>query len=81
MDASLRELSEHIQRDIDISRKRDTQLEFSLVYKDFGGSFRRKHIGVVKVGQMEQDDLKNLMTLRYQIGDFITLAIIVPKQE
>ena len=76
MDASLREIAEHLQREVDISRKRDTQIEFALVYKDYTGNYRRKHIGAVKVGHMAQDDLKSLQTLRYQIGDFISIAII-----
>jgi Sin3 associated polypeptide p18 (SAP18) len=81
MDATLREISEHIQRDIEVSRKRDTQLEFSLVYQDYNGNYRRKHLGSVKVGHMGGDDLKNLNTLRYKIGDFLSVAIIEPKED
>ena len=52
-----------------------------MVYQDFGGSFRRKYLGVVNVGKMGGDDLKSLYQLRYQIGDYITLAINEPKAE
>ena len=65
LDANLREISEHIQKDLDLARKRDTQLDFSLVHPDYSGSYRRKFLGTVKVGNMSSDDLKTLQSLRY----------------
>lgn len=75
-DANLREISEHIQKELELTRKRDTQLDFSLFYPDYSGGFRRKFLGSVKVGTMGSDDLKTLQSLRYQVGDYISLAII-----
>ena len=63
---------------LDTTRKRDTELVFSLVHPDFKGNYVRKHLGSVKVGSKGPDDLKSLQSLRFMIGDYMTLAIHEP---
>ena len=60
LDANLREISENIQREVENTRKRDTQLQYSLIYPDFEGNPRRKNLGTVKVGSKSPDDMKTL---------------------
>jgi histone deacetylase complex subunit SAP18 len=60
LDANLREISENIQREVENTRKRDTQLQYSLIYPDFEGNPRRKNLGTVKVGSKGPDDMKTL---------------------
>ena len=81
IDTSLREISEYVQREVEGARKRDTQMEFSLLYPDFNGSLRRKHLGSVYVGSKGPDDLKTLNQLRFMIGDFLCLIIQEPKPQ
>lgn len=51
-----------------------------MLYPDFKGNFRRKHLGSVRVGAKGPDDLKTLQHLRFMIGDFMCLAIVQPKE-
>jgi hypothetical protein len=75
MDASLREISENVQRVVESTRRRDTVLEFQIVYPENSGHYRRKNLGTVKVGTKGPDDLKTLYQLRFVIGDYMCLAI------
>ena len=50
MDASLRELSETIQREVEQARKKENELHFSLIYSDAQGKMKRKDIGIVRIG-------------------------------
>lgn len=60
---------------VESTRKRDTVLEFQIVYPENSGHYRRKNLGTVKVGTKGPDDLKTLYQLRFMIGDYMCLAI------
>ena len=59
-DCSLRELCEQIQKHNELARKKDTEIQFSFVFPDASGKYRRKEVGRVITGQRGQDEMKNL---------------------
>ena len=56
-------------------------MNFSFIYPDNNGKYRRKEVGQVIVGQRGPDDLKSLNSLRFVIGDYIDLAIYQKKEK
>ncbi len=59
-DATLRELSDCVQREVELARKKDIELSFSFIYPDINGKYRRKEVGAVRIGQRGPDDLRTL---------------------
>lgn len=47
MDATLRELSDIVRREVETARGRDIELSYSFIYPDFNGKLRRKDVGSV----------------------------------
>ncbi|GAV09776.1 hypothetical protein RvY_19261 [Ramazzottius varieornatus] len=78
LDATLKELSGLIRDVHPEARRRGTIFEFNLVYPDHGRSsnYRSRHIGAACNGQKGQDDGKMLSDVRFQIGDFMSVAIV-----
>ncbi len=75
-DATLKELAECVRREVEAARKKNAELQFSFVYPDFNGKYRRKDVGSVFQGQRNPEYMMTLQQLRFVIGDYIDLAII-----
>ena len=75
MDATLRELTMLIKEAIESARKKEAQLNFSLIFPDSKGKLQRKEMGVVYSGKKGQDDNKTLHSLRFTIGDYLDINI------
>lgn len=59
-DATLRELADCIQKEVEEARRKDNELNFSFIYPDKNGKFRRKDAGRIIIGKKGQDDMKTL---------------------
>ena len=57
------------------AKKRDTELNYSVIYYDSKGKMQRKEIGVVSSTKKSNDDLKTLFQLEFKVGDVIDLMI------
>jgi histone deacetylase complex subunit SAP18 len=76
LDASLKELSGLIREVHPEARLRGTYFEFSLVFPDSKSpSYRARSIGTTRNGQKGLDDNKMLSDVRFQIGDYMIVAI------
>ncbi|CAL1261251.1 unnamed protein product [Larinioides sclopetarius] len=79
MDASLKELTQLVQAINTESRRKDTYFDFALVFPDTRSSgYRMRDIGSTCSGQKGPDDEKTLTSCRFQIGDFLDIAITPP---
>jgi histone deacetylase complex subunit SAP18 len=47
MDATLGELADCVKKEVEAARKKEADLEFSFIYPDFNGKYRRKFVGSV----------------------------------
>uniref|UniRef100_A0AC35G0D0 Histone deacetylase complex subunit SAP18 n=1 Tax=Panagrolaimus sp. PS1159 TaxID=55785 RepID=A0AC35G0D0_9BILA len=76
MDCTLRELMFCI-KDVNIdSRRKGTTFEFAIVTPDFRSNrMNFKTIGITTHGQKGVDDTKTLASCKFQIGDYIDVAI------
>lgn len=59
-DATLKELSELVQKEVVAARKRDAVLNFSFIFPDFNGKYKRKDVGSITIGKRGYDDQKSL---------------------
>jgi histone deacetylase complex subunit SAP18 len=50
-DATLRELTEHVTREVEAARKKGVELRFSLIFPDKDGKLKRKELGSVFIGK------------------------------
>ncbi|XP_050377530.1 histone deacetylase complex subunit SAP18-like [Argentina anserina] len=78
-DATLRELTDLVKEIAPSARRRNAQLSFAFVYPDKGGRFVLKKVGMTHAhGNMGRriDDIKSLNELRFQIGDYLDVAIL-----
>lgn len=77
LDATLSELMGLI-REIPDYRKKGTQFSFSVVFPEPSApTYRMRTIGLTIGGKRGPDDELTLSQCRYQIGDFIDVAILV----
>ncbi|GFQ99881.1 histone deacetylase complex subunit SAP18 [Trichonephila clavata] len=82
MDTSFLEISKSIQSVHAEWRQKGTYFDFALVFPDARHpSYRMKDIGSICVGQRGSDDEKTLSQSRFQIGDFLDLAISPPSDK
>jgi histone deacetylase complex subunit SAP18 len=75
MDATLREITMLIKEAIEPARKKDAQLNFSLVFPDSKGKLQRKELGSIYSSRKGPDDIKTLQNLRFTIGDYLDICI------
>ena len=76
MDATLKELTALVKEVNPDSRKPGTRFDFALVYPDLRAPvYRIREIGSTVNGRKEPIDLKTLAQSRFQIGDFLDVAI------
>ncbi|ESO03553.1 hypothetical protein HELRODRAFT_173254 [Helobdella robusta] len=81
MDATLKELMNLIRALGDEGRQKGSQFEFSVVYADLRSpNFKMRDIGKTIVGNATQDDFATLLSKKFQIGDFLDVAITAPKK-
>ncbi|KAH9420175.1 Histone deacetylase complex subunit sap18 [Dermatophagoides pteronyssinus] len=76
MDATLKELTGLVKEVNQDARKPGTRFDFALVFPDARSStYRIRDIGMTINGRKEPDDMKTLAQSRFQIGDFLDVAI------
>ncbi|KAJ6807446.1 putative histone deacetylase complex subunit SAP18 [Iris pallida] len=78
MDATLRELTDLVKEVAQAARKREAKLSFAFVYPDKNGRFVVKGVGMTySFGNGRRiDDGKTLKDLGFQIGDYLSVAIL-----
>ena len=75
MDCTLKELSSLIREVNPDLREKGTVLSFATVYADRRGLHKVKEIGTTVCGRKGNDDLKTLRSQKFQIGDFMSVAV------
>ncbi|PRQ17889.1 putative Sin3 associated polypeptide p18 [Rosa chinensis] len=78
-DATLRELTDLVKEIAPAARRRNAKLSFAFVYPDKGGRFVLKQAGITHAyGNMGRrlDDSKSLNELKFQIGDYLDVAVL-----
>lgn len=77
-DATLRELTDLVKEVAPAARKRDAKLSFAFVYPDKNGRFVVRPVGMTySYGNGRRiDDSKTLDELSFQIGDYLSVAIL-----
>ncbi|XP_076308591.1 histone deacetylase complex subunit SAP18-like [Tachypleus tridentatus] len=79
MDATLKELTSLVKEVNPDARRKGTYFDFALVIPDHRGiGCRMTDIGSTCSGQKGVDDNKTLSQCRFQIGDFMDIAISPP---
>ncbi|KAJ6222729.1 hypothetical protein RDWZM_001274 [Blomia tropicalis] len=79
MDATLKELTSLVKEVNQDCRKPGTRFDFALVFPDMRtANYRMREIGFTINGRKESDDLKTLAQSRFQIGDYLDVAINFP---
>jgi len=83
MDATLKELTNLVKEVNPEARRKGTFFDFALVYPDLRGpvGFRIRNIGTTCSGQKGMDDNKTLSNCRFQIGDYLDIAISPPARQ
>jgi len=80
MDASLKELTSLVKEVNVDARKKGTFFDFAIVYADFRQPVcRMREIGTTCSGKKGADDGVTLQSKRFQIGDYIDIAITPPR--
>ncbi|KAJ0964229.1 hypothetical protein J5N97_029351 [Dioscorea zingiberensis] len=77
-DATLRELTDLVKEVAPAARKRDAKLSFAFVYPDKNGHFVVRPVGMTHShgNGRRMDDHQTLADLSFQIGDYLSVAII-----
>ncbi|XP_039261116.1 histone deacetylase complex subunit SAP18-like [Styela clava] len=79
MDATLKELTSLVKEVNPDARRKGTKFEFSTVYMERNGRHRYKDIGRTMAGLKGPDDNVTLQDQKFQIGDFMDIAISMPQ--
>merc|ERR1712212_300532 len=80
MDASLKEITNLVKEVHPESRKKGTIFDFAICYQDPRMSrYRIKEIGHTVSGKKSPDDTVTLKSSKFQIGDFMDIAIKEPR--
>ncbi|CAJ0565959.1 unnamed protein product, partial [Mesorhabditis spiculigera] len=80
LDCSLRELTQLIKEVNPEARKRGTTFDYSVVAPDrMGPRFQMREIGNTMNGSRGVDDNKTLHQCKFEIGDYIDVAITTPQ--
>ncbi|KAL2081095.1 hypothetical protein ACEWY4_022948 [Coilia grayii] len=81
MDATLKELTSLVKEVYPEARKKGTHFGFAIVYPDpKRQSYRVKDIGSTVSGRKGADDSMTLQSQRFQIGDYLDIAITPPNR-
>ncbi|CAN6247401.1 unnamed protein product [Urochloa humidicola] len=76
-DATLRELTDLVKEVALPARRRNAKLSFAFVYPDKNGRFVVRQVGLTfAYGHGRGDDAKTLAELGFQIGDYLSVAIM-----
>lgn len=82
MDATLKELTSLVKEVNESCRKPGSRFDFALVFPDMrAATYRIREIGSTVNGRKEPDDLKTLAQSRFQIGDYLDVAIYIPNSD
>lgn len=74
-DASLREICELVQDTNEAARRPNAKLSFAFIYPDRTGRNVMRQVGVVHSTIPGNDDAATLRSLKFQTGDFLSVAI------
>jgi len=81
-DATLKELMNLVKEVNPDARRRGTVFNFAIIYPNVSrGMYLLKEIGVTCAGEKRADDNVTLQSRRFQIGDFIDIAIYSPRKD
>nr|DBA32664.1 TPA: hypothetical protein GDO54_000439 [Pyxicephalus adspersus] len=81
MDATLKELTSLVKEVYPEARKKGTHFSFAIVYPDLKRpSYRIKEIGSTISGRKGSEDSLTLQSQRFQIGDYLDIAITPPNR-
>ncbi|ONK79894.1 uncharacterized protein A4U43_C01F11490 [Asparagus officinalis] len=75
-DATLRELTDLVKEVATAARRRNARLSFAFVYPDKKGRFVFRQVGTTHSYANGRDDGKTLEALDFQIGDYLSVAIL-----
>lgn len=75
-DATLREISDLIKGVKKQAQRRETRLDFALVYPDRTGRNVVRKVGRTFGARPSDDDDKTLQDLKFETGDFLDVAIL-----
>lgn len=79
MDATLKELTSLVKEVNPDARRKGTSFEFCIVYPDIRlPGYKLRHIGTTQSGVKSSDDGVSLGSKRFNIGDYIDIAISPP---
>lgn len=80
-DATLKELTSLVKEVYPDARKKGTHFSFAIVYPDLKTRvYRVKNIGNTVSGQKGTDDSMTLKSQKFQIGDYLDIAITAPNR-
>ena len=81
-DATLKELMNLVKEVNPEARHKGTYFDFGIMYPDFQrGGYLMKDIGTTCAGQKCPDDNVSLHDIRFHIGDYLDIAIMLPPKE
>ena len=81
-DATLRELMSLVKEVNPEARHKGTYFDFAIIFPNMAvGGYTLKDIGTTCSGQKCPDDNVTLASKRFQIGDFLDIAIMLPPKE
>lgn len=79
LDATLDEMSSLVKEVNPETKKKGTTFDFRLVYPDpRAPGYRFREIGSTTAGVKGPDDNKTLQLLRFQIGDYLDIHVVLP---
>ncbi|KAI1241983.1 Histone deacetylase complex subunit SAP18, partial [Lamprotornis superbus] len=79
MDATLKELTSLVKEVYPEARKKGTHFNFAIVFTDLKRpGYRVKEIGSTMSGRKGTDDSMTLQSQKFQIGDYLDIAITPP---
>lgn len=80
-DATLKELMNLVKEVNPKARRKGTFFDFATVFPDVRrNSFIKKDIGTTRTGVKSPDDSVSLAEKKFQIGDFLDIAISAPRE-
>ena len=80
MDASLKELTSLVKEVNADARRKGTFFDFAIVSPDLRSPiYRMREIGSTCAGHKGQDDANTLAGKKFQIGDYLDIAITPPR--
>ncbi|XP_006904877.1 histone deacetylase complex subunit SAP18 [Pteropus alecto] len=81
MDATLKELTSLVKEVYPEARKKGTHFNFAIVFTDIKRpGYRVKEIGSTMSGRKGTDDAMTLQSQKFQIGDYLDIAITPPNR-